>query len=93
MLYTSTGGNTWEKPDRVSPEHLSVGMSSEEAPPTRDGFIARFEALRLYKISDVTMFMMPTAEAWMPYLRKWKNDCAGCPAGGALSCWSDTACY
>eukprot|EP01045_Picozoa_sp_COSAG04_P008351 COSAG04_NODE_460_length_13977_cov_5.936662_3_plen_69_part_00 len=68
-------------------------MSSEEAPPTRDGFIARFEALRLYKISDVTMFMMPTAEAWMPYLRKWKNDCAGCPAGGALSCWSNTACY
>ena len=47
----------------------------------------------LYKISDVTMFMMPTAEAWMPYLRKWKNDCAGCPGGGALSCWSNTACY
>ena len=78
---------------QVLPSHLSVGMSSAEASPNRDGFIARFEALKLYQITDVTMFMMPTTETWMPYLRKWKNNCAGCPSGGALSCWSDTACY
>ena len=78
---------------QVLPNHLSVGMSSAEASPNRDGFIARFEALKLYRITDVTMFMMPTTETWMPYLRKWKNNCAGCSSGGALSCWSDTSCY
>jgi hypothetical protein len=94
---------------RISPEHLSIGMSSTGRPnmdnvqwgdrtnfssgPTVDGFTARFEALNLYKITDVTMFMMPTTETWMPYLRKWKNNCAGCPNGGALSCWANTACY
>lgn len=32
--------------------------------------------------------MMPTAETWMPWLRKWKNNCVGCPNGGSLSCWT-----
>ena len=79
---------------RISPEHLSVGMSCEgPTSPTREGFYGRFEALNLYKITDVTMFMMPTAETWMPWLRKWKNNCAGCPSGGSLSCWTDLSCY
>jgi len=63
-------------------------MSCEGPSPTREGFYGRFEALKLYKITDVTMFMMPTAETWMPWLRKWKNSCVGCPNGGSLSCWT-----
>ena len=78
---------------RISPKHLSVGMSCGGPSPTREGFYGRFEALKLYKITDVTMFMMPTAETWMPWLRKWKNNCAGCPNGGSLSCWTDLSCY
>ena len=77
---------------RVSPSHLSVGMSSNSI-VNQDGFVARMHALREYHISDVTMFMLPTAELWMPWLRKWKNDCAGCPGGGTLSCFAHEACY
>ena len=28
ILYTNDGGNTWEIPDRVSPEHL-VGLAAQ----------------------------------------------------------------
>lgn len=78
---------------RVGSEHLSVGFSSVHASQNHDGLVARFEALRLYEVKDITMFMMPTSETWMPYLRKWKNECRGCPDGGALSCWARTDCY
>jgi hypothetical protein len=78
---------------RIDSDHLSVGFSSVGASQNYDGLVARFEALRLYKVKDITMFMMPTSETWMPYLRKWKNDCRGCPDGGALSCWANKKCY
>ena len=29
----------------------------------------------------IACWQLPTAELWMPWLRKWKNDCAGCPEG------------
>jgi hypothetical protein len=78
---------------RVSPEHFSVGLSSFSSRPPTGDFIARFHALRMYRIKEVTMFAMPTEETWMPWLRKWKTDCAGCPGGGALSCWANSSCY
>jgi len=77
---------------RITPEHLSVGMSSHNR-PSQDAFIARFHAIRMYGITDVSMFMMPTTETWMPWLRKWKTDGAGCPGGGSLSAWSNVTCY
>ena len=39
------------------------------------------------------MFAMPTNETWMPWLRKWKNNCKGCPSGGALSCFANEGCF
>jgi len=75
---------------RVPHEHLSVGMSSSFHPST-DGFIARFQTLRMYGITDVSMFMMPTTETWMPWLRKWKTGGAGC--GGEINAWSNVTCY
>ena len=70
-----------------------VASCSFSSKPTTDGFIARFHALRMYDVHSVTMFAMPTEETWMPWLRKWKTGCAGCPAGGALSCWANVSCY
>jgi hypothetical protein len=29
----------------------------------------------------------------MPWLRKWKNNAAGCPRGGTLSKWGNVTCY
>ena len=78
---------------RVSHEHLGIGMSSFEGPPNADGFAARFHALRSYGIQEVDMFAMPTTETWMPWLRKWKNDCRGCLNGGVLSCFAEAGCY
>jgi hypothetical protein len=78
---------------RVSVDRLGVGMSSFEATPSYDGFVARFHALRSAGIREVDMFAMPTNETWLPWLRKWKNQCKGCPSGGALSCFSDTSCF
>ena len=79
--------------DRVPPEKLGIGMSSAEPTPTVDGFVARFHALRSAGVREVDMFLLPVNESWMPWLRKWKNDCRGCPNGGALSCWANTTCY
>lgn len=89
---------------RITPERLSVGMStmiraSGSDPsvlndaPTTDAFIARFHALNMYGVTDVSMFMMPMAEPFMPWLRKWKNAARGCPRGGSLSAWSNVTCY
>ena len=39
------------------------------------------------------MFAMPLNETWLPWLRKWKNDCRGCPNGGALSCFAQLNCF
>jgi hypothetical protein len=78
---------------RVSRKRLGIGMSSFEPSPNYDGFVARFHALRSYGIRELDMFAMPTNETWMPWLRKWKNDCRGCPSGGALSCFANTECY
>ena len=80
----------------------SVGMSSMLDPygdgaratdPSYDAFRARFHALNMYGITDVSMFMMPITEPWMPWLRKWKNAARGCPRGGSLSAWSNVTCY
>ena len=71
-------------------EHLSIGMSSGFHPST-DGFIARFQTLKRYGVNDVSMFMMPTTETWMPWLRKWKTGAAGCD--GDLNAWSNVTCY
>lgn len=78
---------------RISRERLSVGMSSQYVHTTTQAFIARFHALNMYGITDVSMFMMPTTETWMPWLRKWKNNARGCPRGGSLSAWSNVTCY
>ena len=88
---------------RITPERLSVGMSSHSSAgrpdpailnsPTTAAFIARFHALNMYHVTDVSMFMMPTTETWMPWLRKWKNAARGCPRGGSLSAWSNVTCY
>ena len=79
--------------DRVPPEKLGIGMSSAEPTPTVDGFVARFHALRAAGVREVDMFLLPVNESWMPWLRKWKNDCRGCPNGGVLSCWANATCY
>eukprot|EP00316_Scyphosphaera_apsteinii_P001270 CAMPEP_0119306500 /NCGR_PEP_ID=MMETSP1333-20130426/7243_1 /TAXON_ID=418940 /ORGANISM="Scyphosphaera apsteinii, Strain RCC1455" /LENGTH=307 /DNA_ID=CAMNT_0007309817 /DNA_START=25 /DNA_END=945 /DNA_ORIENTATION=+ len=72
---------------RVSPERLGIGMSTREPTPNYDGFVARFHALRSAGVREVDMFVMPLNVTWLPWLRKWKNGCRGCPYGGALSCW------
>ena len=55
--------------------------------------IARVHAMNMYGITDVTMFMLPTTEPFMPWLRKWKNVARGCPRGGSLSAYSNVTCY
>jgi hypothetical protein len=55
--------------------------------------IARVHAMNMYGITDVTMFMLPTTEPFMPWLRKWKNAARGCPRGGSLSAYSNVSCY
>ena len=89
----------------VKNKHLSVGMSSHisardpskpwvpGADPSRNDFTSRFHALEMYGVTDVSMFMLPTTETWMPWLRKWKNNAAGCPRGGTLSKWGNVTCY
>ena len=89
---------------RIKPGRLSVGISTyihalESDPailndaPTTEAFIARFHALNMYGVTDVSMFMMPMTEPFMPWLRKWKNAARGCPRGGSLSTWSNVTCY
>jgi hypothetical protein len=86
---------------RINAKHLSVGMSSQQArsshvpgrDPSRSDFTMRFHALEMYGVTDVSMFMLPTTETWMPWLRKWKNNAAGCPRGGTLSKWGNVTCY
>lgn len=78
---------------RVPLEKLGVGLSSREHTPNEDGFVARFHALRSAGVREVDMFVLPNNETWLPWLRKWKNDCRGCPSSGALSCWANASCY
>jgi len=78
---------------RVPTGLLGIGMSSRERTPTVDGFVARFHALRQAGIREVDMFVMPINETWLPWLRKWKNQCRGCPSGGVLSCFEQIGCY
>ena len=88
----------------VDREHLSVGVGCnihsrtsnhailDDAPTLMD-HIARVHAMNMYGITDVTMFMLPTTEPFMPWLRKWKNAARGCPNGGSLSAYSNVSCY
>ena len=69
------------------------GDGARATDPSYDAFRARFHALNMYGITDVSMFMMPITEPWMPWLRKWKNAARGCPRGGSLSAWSNVTCY
>eukprot|EP01052_Picozoa_sp_SAG31_P063097 SAG31_NODE_22048_length_535_cov_0.816514_2_plen_62_part_01 len=62
-------------------------MSTREPTPTYDGFVARFHALRRSGVSELDMFVMPLNSSWLPWLRKWKTDCAGCKNDGQLSCF------
>ena len=89
---------------RITPERLSVGISthihaSGDDPavlndaPTTAQYVARFHALNMYHVTDVSMFMMPMTEPIMPWLRKWKTAARGCPRGGSLSAWSNVTCY
>tara|TARA_B110001452_G_scaffold234863_1_gene213396 strand:- start:316 stop:1311 length:996 start_codon:yes stop_codon:yes gene_type:complete len=74
-------------------DRLGIGLSTREPTPTLDGFVARFHALRAAQVRELDMFAMPLNETWLPWLRKWKNECRGCPNGGALSCFAQLNCF
>ena len=58
---------------------------------SEDGYLARFHALEKSGASWLNIFMLPASDAWLPYLRRWKTRCAGCPNAGLLSCYEPTA--
>lgn len=78
---------------RVAPSRLGLGLSTQEPTPSYDGFVARFHAITNARVRELDMFVMPLNETWLPWLRKWKNGCRGCPNGGVLSCWANVSCF
>jgi len=82
---------------RISKDRLAIGISSRAGDSTyggaSDAFVARVHSLRSAGVRELVMFAMPTSPSYMPWIRKFKNDCRGCPSGGVLSCYSNTACF
>lgn len=72
-------------------EKCGIGMMNR-ADITTDGYLARFHAIRASGAMEIDMFNMPIDDKFLPYLWKYKTGCAGCPNGGALSCWSNLEC-
>jgi hypothetical protein len=74
------------------PEHkLGIGMMNR-ADINTDGWIARFHALhsKLGNESMLNLFVLPLTDEWLPWVERWKNDCAGCPNKGGLSCYEES---
>ena len=54
---------------------------------SQDGYVARFHALDRSGANWLNIFLLPAADAWLPWVRRWKTRCAACPNAGALSCY------
>lgn len=54
---------------------------------TPDGYIARFHALERSGADWLNIFLLPVADAWLPWVKRWKTRCQGCPNQGMLSCY------
>jgi hypothetical protein len=50
-----------------------------------EGYLSRFHALDRSGADWLNLFMLPAADDWLPYLKRWKTRCAGCA--------SPLACY
>ena len=72
----------------MQPRNLQVGVAVMNRDDiTLDGFVARFHALERSGADWLNIFLLPAADAWLPWVRRWKTRCAGCPNAGALSCY------
>jgi len=54
---------------------------------SQDGYLARFHAIERSGADWLNLFILPAAEVWLPYLRRWKTGCAGCGAQPVLGCY------
>ena len=54
---------------------------------SEEGYLARFHALERSGADWLNLFMLPAAEPWLQYIRRWKTRCEHCPNRGALSCY------
>lgn len=71
----------------VPPAKLGVALENR-ADLSDDDRAARFFAIdRATSTEFLNIFMLPADDSWLPWLRKWKTRCAGCPNAGVLSCF------
>lgn len=82
----------------IPADKLGVGMMNREGPKapggmtgmiTEEGWIARFHALhtKLANESMLNLYVMMIADEFLPWVGRWKSNCAGCPNAGSLSCY------
>lgn len=72
----------------VPADRLSIAaMNRDDLSP--DDYAGRFHALSRASpgVEQFNLFMLPAADAWLPWLHKWKTQCATCPNAGVLSCF------
>ncbi len=72
--------------EAVSLDHLGVAVMNRKD-ISAEGYLARFHALDRSGANWLNLFMLPAADEWLPYLRRWKTHCKGCANNGALSCY------
>ena len=72
--------------EAVSLDKLGVAVMNRKD-ITTEGYLARFHALDRSGANWLNLFMLPAADEWLPYLRRWKSHCKGCANHGALSCY------
>lgn len=70
--------------DSVPSTKLGVGIMNRDDIEDPDGYVARFHALDRSGASELHLWRMPVADVWLPYIQRWKSQCAGCPQ---LSCY------
>jgi hypothetical protein len=70
----------------IPSKKLAIGMSNREE-LTVDDLTGRFYAIDKAGIDWINMFMMPISDAFLPFLQRWKTNCAGCGVQTILGCY------
>lgn len=60
-------------------------MNRDDISP--EGYLSRFHAIDRSGANWLNVFLLPAANAWRPFLRRWKTRCAGCGANTLLGCY------